>query len=401
MIPAVSPRYGGPSQAIFEMCRALAKRELDVSLATTDIDGTAKLPVQIGALFEYRGVRTIFFSSRLGERLNYSPALAHWLHANVKNFDVVHIHAVFSHACLAAAKACRQHRVPYIVRPLGSLDPWSMQQKPVRKALMWRMAVGRMMKGATAIHYTTSEEKRLAETSLGLSRGFVVPLGIDLAAIQAILADGIFRQAHPTLGDRPYVLALSRIHPKKNFELLLRAFLELIHRPELKAWRLVVAGDGDENYLSSLRALADQLGGAGKVVFAGWLEGSLKASALQGASLFALPSHQENFGIAAAEAMACAVPVVVSQQVNLANEIAQARAGWVSSLELDDFSRALAEAMSGEDERKARGAAGKLFVEQHLSWAKAAGDLEKLYSTTLSDKGPDVSTLERSVKCAF
>jgi glycosyltransferase involved in cell wall biosynthesis len=263
---------------------------------------------------------------------------------------------------------------------------------------MWRMAAGRMLSEAASIHYTTSEEKKLAEDSLGLDRGVVIPLGIDLGVIQDTTAAGIFRHEQPSLGDRPYVLALSRIHPKKNFELLIEAFLSLARQPEMKRWLLVIAGDGDADYLVSLRALAEQLGGSDKVIFAGWLEGAVKASALQGASLFALPSRQENFGIAAAEALACGAPVVVSEHVNLAPDIARANAGWVTSLEPEGFSRALAEAMNGEDERRRRGAAGKLFVEQHLSWARSAAELKNLYSSTLREMKPAPASLEEKPK---
>jgi glycosyltransferase involved in cell wall biosynthesis len=398
VIPAVAPRYGGPSQAIFEMCRALQQEGVDVLVATTDADGPARLPVALASELEYHGVRTLFFSGQWGERFNYSLTLARWLDANVETFDVVHIHAVFSHPCLAAARACRKHRVPYIVRPLGSLDPWSMQQKPLRKRLMWQMAARRMLSEAASIHYTTSEEKKLAEDSLGLDRGVVIPLGIDLRVIQDTSAAGIFRREQPSLGDRPYVLALSRIHPKKNFELLIKVFLSLARQPEMERWLLVIAGDGDADYLASLRALAERLGGSKKVIFPGWLERAVKASALQGASLFALPSRQENFGIAAAEALACGAPVVVSEHVNLSPEIERVKAGWVTSLEPADFLRTLAEAMGGEDERRRRGAAGKAFVEQHLSWARSAAELKKLYSSTLRAIKPAPATLEEKAK---
>lgn len=399
VIPAVAPRYGGPSQAIFEMCRALRQEGLDVLIATTDADGPSRLPVPVACVLEYQerpdhpGVRTIFFSGQWGERFNYSPALARWIEANVERFDVVHIHAVFSHPCLAAARACRKHGVPYIVRPLGSLDPWSMRQKPLRKRLMWQMAAGRMLAEAAAIHYTTGEEKKLAEDSLGLDRGVVIPLGIDLSVLQDTMASGAFRRDDSSPGDAPYVLALSRIHPKKNFELLIEAFVSLSKLPELAGWRLMIAGDGDADYLSSLQALAARLGGSDKVVFAGWLEGAVKVAALQGAALFALPSRQENFGIAAAEALACGVPVVVSEHVNLAPEIERVKAGWVTTLEPDCFARALAEAMRSEDERKRRGAAGKAFVEEHLSWARSASLLHKLYLTTVGETAPARASL--------
>lgn len=382
VIPAVAPRYGGPSQAIFAMCRALEGRGIDVLIATTDVDGKGRLTVQTASEVEYHGIATIFFRG-MGERFNYSPSLARWLEDNARSFQVVHIHAVFSHPCIAAARACRKHATPYIVRPLGSLDPWSMQQKPLRKRLMWQMAAGRMMREAASIHYTTSEERRLAENSLALDRGTVIPLGVDVQAAQSLPSSEGFRGHQPLLGDKPYVLSLSRIHPKKNIELLIESFLDLMRRPEFNQWRLVVGGDGDAAYLAKLRRLVDEREGRDKVIFAGWIEGALKASAIQQASLFALSSRQENFGIAAAESLACGVPVIVSEHVNLAPEIARSNAGWVTPLDAGELSRALAEAMSNGGERDRRGRAAKLFVEQNLSWEKTARELERLYSSTI------------------
>jgi glycosyltransferase involved in cell wall biosynthesis len=401
VIPAVAPRYGGPSQAIFEMCKALGERGVETKLATTDADGPSRLPVHLGNEVDYRGTRTIFFSARFGERFNYSPALARWLDTHVTEFDVVHIHAVFSHPCLSAARACRKHRIPYIVRPLGSLDPWSMRQKWMRKRLMWQMAAGRMLRGAARVHYTTREEQRLAENSLSLNHGVVIPLGVDVEAIRDQGPARVFRESDSALGDRPYLLALSRIHPKKNYELLIEAFLAVAKKSELQNWRLVIAGDGDKDYLSSLQALSERLNGSDKVVFAGWLEGAAKSSALHGASIFVLPSLQENFGIAAVEALACGVPVVVSERMNLASEIKHARVGWVASLDTLEFSRTLAEAMSDEEEIRRRGAAGRLYVERHLSWATAAEELVKLYSLILSREEPLTHSLEKKAECTF
>jgi len=402
VIPAVAPRYGGPSQAVFEMCRALSVRGVEIVLATTDADGRSKLSVDLGIDVDFRGTRTLFFPARLGERFNYSPALARWLDTHVTEFDVVHIHAVFSHPCLAAARACRKHSVPYIVRPLGSLDPWSMRQKSVRKRLIWQMAAGRMLRGAARVHYTTREEQRLAESSLALDHGVVIPLGVDAEAISDQGGAGAFRECHSALGDRPYLLALSRIHPKKNYELLIQAFLAVAKKSELQNWRLVIAGNGDKDYLSSLQALSERLNGSDRVIFAGWLEGAAKASALHGASVFVLPSLQENFGIAAVESLACGVPVLVSEHVNLAAEIERARAGWVAALDTVEFSRTLAEAMSDEDEIRRRGAAGRLYVEEHLSWATAGEELVKLYSLIVSKEEERVpQNCEKKAECTF
>jgi glycosyltransferase involved in cell wall biosynthesis len=381
VIPAVAPRYGGPSQVIFEMCRALRQQGTDVLIATTDADGPGHLAVEHDRAVDFQGVQTIFFARQWSERFGYSRPLARWLDRQVASFDVVHIHAVFSHPCLAAARAGRRHRVPYIVRPLGSLDPWSMRQKALLKKVMWHTNVNHMLRSAAALHYTTDEERQLAETSLGLHNGVVIPLGIEMNDLQGQRSNGIFRRHHATLGERPYILTLSRLHPKKNIELLLEVFLALAGRREYDDWRLVIAGDGEPGYVDSLKRLVRQKGGESRVLFAGWLNGDEKKSALQNAALLALPSHQENFGIAAAEALACGVPVVVSEHVNLASEIARSNAGWVTSLDASEFSRRLAEALSDEGERLRRGRAGRDVVARRFSWEALATELIHLYAS--------------------
>src|SRR5207248_476169 len=101
-----------------EMCRALQERGIEPLIATTDADGAGRLPVELGHPLVYKGVLAVFFSRQWSEAFKYSHSLARWVGENVRGFDVVHIHAVFSHACLAAAKACCRHNVPYVVRPL-------------------------------------------------------------------------------------------------------------------------------------------------------------------------------------------------------------------------------------------------------------------------------------------
>src|ERR1700735_3472259 len=118
VIPAVAPCYGGPSQAVIEMCLALQRADLDVELSTTDADGNGRLAVELDKPSLYHGVRTHFFRRDRSEAFKFSRSLQRWLDESVARYDIVHIHAVFSHATYAAAQACRRHQVPYIVRPL-------------------------------------------------------------------------------------------------------------------------------------------------------------------------------------------------------------------------------------------------------------------------------------------
>src|SRR6185369_13425773 len=232
VIPSVDERSGGPATAIVPMCRALMQQGVEVSLLST----TAGLSPEVvqGEVVDHRGVPAIFFQSQLGESFKYSRPLSSWLRSNIQNFGVAHIHAVFNHSSVAAAHVCQKARVPYVVRPLGTLDPWSMTQKSLRKRLFWQISGKGILDNAAAVHYTSEAEKLTTESSLGLNHGRVIPLGVETAV----------SNSNGRLARDPYVLVLSRLHPKKGLDVLIDAFRSLVRKPQFSQWRLVIAGDG-------------------------------------------------------------------------------------------------------------------------------------------------------------
>ena len=341
---------------------------IDVQLLSTT-DGLSETPDAV----EYKGVPALFFEPNFGASFKYSRPLASWLSSNIKNFDLAHIHAVFNHSSIAASQACRKAGVPYIIRPLGTLDPWSMTQKSLRKRLFWQLSGKAMLNSASAVHYTSEVEKLSTERLLGLNHGKVIALGIDANS------NGNLRR----IFDEPYVLVLSRLHPKKGLHVLIDAFLSLVRKGSLANWRLVIAGDGPADYVSKLKAMARAQ--TDRVVFTGWLDEDKKHAMLGGASLLALPSHQENFGLCVMEALGHSVPVLVSPNVNLATEIVAANAGWVAALDQDALEARLFEALSDDDELIRRGRAGKQ-LSQKYSWENTAKGLIDLYEE-ISRKG--------------
>ena len=359
------------------MCRSLQEQGTEVVIATTDAD-----PKEQTALADegtYRGIPTEFFPLQWGESFKYSKPLAAWLDANVARFDVVHIHAVFNHACIAAAGACRKHRVPYVVRPLGTLDPWSMKQKSLRKSLFWRLFGKRMLSAAAAVHYTASAEKSAAEGSLGLRRGQVIPLGVETLLTVNGNGNELLAGKIPKLAGSPYVLVLSRLHPKKGLDIFIDAFVSLIRQEGFAGWKLVLAGDGPPEYVQTLKQKVSAHQAADAIFFPGWLEHDEKAAFLQRASLLALPSHHENFGLCVMEALAAGVPVMVSPHVNLATEIEAAGAGWIAPVTSAAIEAALAEALGSEAERARRGKAGK-SLSLEFSCERVAVRLNEMYA---------------------
>lgn len=408
VIPSVSEHSGGPGQAIIPMCRSLQEQGTEVMIVTTDHDMASSSSFQVAGtvsadagdsdsslrtqhsltrnskfeIRDYQGVPTIFFPLQWGESFKYSRPLATWLDTNVNKFDVVHIHAVFNHACLAAGAACRKHRIPYIVRPLGTLDPWSMKQKPLRKFLFWQLAGKRMLKSAAAVHYTARAEQTAAEESLGVNHGRVIPLGVETNLPERTHVDEVVSDKLPSLSGHPYVLVLSRLHPKKGLDIFVDAFLSLVGKREYEGWRLVLAGEGPNEYVQALKQKVSTNRAEEIVLFPGWVEGSEKDAFLRGAALLALPSYQENFGLCVMEALACGVPVLVSPHVNLANEIEAAGAGWIAAVDKQDIEIVLAEALGCEDELSRRGTAGKT-LSLEFSYERVAARLNEMYSAVL------------------
>jgi len=358
------------------MCRALMQQGIEVLLLSTTDGLTTKHDA------EYKGVPAILFPPQLGASFKYSRPLASWLSSNIKNFDVAHIHAVFNHSSIVASLACRKAGVPYIIRPLGTLDPWSMTQKSLRKRLFWQISGKAMLRDAAAVHYTSEVEKCSTERHLGLNHGKVVALGIETHANGALVR--VFPE--------PYVLVLSRLHPKKGLDVLIDAFLSLVENGKFQNWRLIIAGDGPPDYVAKLKAAA--ISQPDRIVFTGWLDDDKKHAMLSGASLLALPSYQENFGLCVMEALAHSVPVLVSPNVNLAAEIVSANAGWIAAVDKNALAEKMAEALADDDELAKRGRAGKQ-LSQEYSWENAATGLASLYEEVLTQRRKGAKITQR------
>lgn len=241
------------------------------------------------------------------------------------------------------------------------------------KALSVRLLEGGLLRDAAAVHFTAEQEREEAE-ALGVPmRARVVPLGIE--PTPRAPAD-LFVDAHPGVGS-PRLLFLSRVDPKKNVEVLLRAVA--ICRPSFPGLSLVICGDGDRDYRARLHALALELGIADCVAWAGHVDGAMKASALSAADLFVLPSYSENFGIAAVEALSAGLPCVLGEGVAVAHRVEQAGAGLAVSPTADAVAHAII-AMLGDPVRLAEaGTRARALAAADYSLAAMGRGLLEMY----------------------
>jgi glycosyltransferase involved in cell wall biosynthesis len=382
VIPAIAPQYGGPSEAVISLVKALIKRDVNAVIATTDADGSGRLSVPLDELSEKYGVPVRFFPRQFSEAFKYSRTLARWLRAHVDDFDVVHIHAVFSHSSVAAFKACIDKGVPYLIRPLGTLDPTTLAHKAIRKKLFAAIWGRRMLSRAAGIHYSTIREKQDVEGSFNLACGFVLPIGVDIERHQE--DSGQLEKPAPSFGHySPYIIFLGRLDPIKNIEMLIDAFCETARVDALGDWHLLIAGDGRADYVESLKKRALRSSTGHRVLFPGWLSGAAKTDALANAELFALTSRHESFGRSVTEAMSLGTPVLIADDVFIADDVREYQAGWVVSGGLEELCRLLEQAISDGDIRQHRGACARRLVSDRFDSEQTADKMIQRYETVI------------------
>lgn len=374
VIPSVSKVHGGPSQALELMEQGLSQAGMSVTTATTDDDGPSRRLDANHRPTEQHGARRHYFRKRL-DFYKVAPSMLPWLWRNVGSFDVVHIHALFSFSSVAAAVVASMRRVPFVVRPLGTLARYGVTtRRPSLKRLSLGLLEAPILRRAAAVHFTSEaewEEARALNLSL---RGVVVPLAAQAGGqgnAQILLRD------HPLLRGRQIVLFLSRLDPKKNVENLLKAFAAVAAQRNDLA--LVIAGNGLPDYVRSLKTLARELGIEPHMVWLGHVEGAQKDAAFAAADLFVLPSLSENFGIAAVEAMQHGLPCVLGQGVSIAMQVQDVGAGIAVSPDPEAISRALQELLSDGGRRKEMGEKARTFALQEYSTKAMTDRLIELY----------------------
>ncbi|MCC9599940.1 glycosyltransferase [Stieleria sp. JC731] len=345
----MNPSYGGPCQGVRNLIPAmdqLGSQSEVISFDEPNNDFSSLDPFPVHCLGPGKGP------------WSYNGAYRPWLERNASNYDVIVIHGDWLYQSIATIKAIQSLRkqadgktLPKVfAMPHGMLDPWfqrdpSRRLKAIRNWVYWKLIEHRVISDSDGVLFTCHRELELARIPFRPYRPkceIDVGYGIPKPPDSTWEMDAAFRKRCPQLKDRQYLLYLSRIDPKKGIDLLIRAYAKVTSglEPGRSVPALVVAGPDDSYYAKQMKALVAELGlqhdgstdsGQPAVIFTGMLKGDAKWGAFYGCQAFVLPSHQENFGIAVAEALACGAPVLISDQVNICVEIKNARAGMVSA----------------------------------------------------------------------
>lgn len=382
VIPSVAPCRGGPSKAIIGMVTALNKQGVSAEIATTNDNGDQILDVAVNKRVEFEGTPTRFFS-RYSPRIRairefaFSNSFKRWIDQNIDQYDIVHVHAIFSFTSTYAMLTARRKGVPYVVRPIGQLEQWAIKQSKLRKHLyLWLIERANLL-SASMIHCTADSEKEQAMQVLHHQSMEVIPLGLPIPVTIDDARNKLIEKYNLKARNK-IILYLARLHPKKGLELLIEALTKIE-----TGWQLLIVGDGEPDYVKKLHQLVKQEKLTSNVQFTGFLDGADKNLALQGADLYALTSYSENFGISVLEALASDTPVLVSSGVALSKEVAEFNLGTVCKCDVKSIATSLSSIISDSPPSFE---SGRSAVEQHFSWDSVSRQLIDKYQDIISKR---------------
>lgn len=387
IIPSISAVYGGPSQMIRGFSHALARQGAEVTILTTDSNGDigqAPLDVPLDYPVKQDGYTIRYFRCAPFRRYKFSLGLFAWLYHHADEFDIAHIHALFSPVSSVSAAIARHRKLPYILRPLGTLDPADIQKKRNLKYLYAAVLERPNIAGAAGLHFTSPQEHKVSERFGTDTPGMVIPLGVKQpkpltnpdAALSAITtpaaASPPFNIPIPDDPNIPIILFMSRIDPKKGLDLLIPALENLVANGQ--PFHFVLAGTNPQDPAYE-KGVGDRIQFspiAASTTITGFVQGQQKQALLQKADLFVLPSYYENFGISVAEAMVAGTPVLISDQVHIHTDVQQSESGWVCSCNESALTMELLKALQDAEGRRQRGANAQHCALEKYSWSAIA-----------------------------
>lgn len=364
-------KLGGGIHAPLNVCKYLARGGQRVEVAATyaSSDDTAYLSENYPELLCRK------FKRSFPKRYCNSRELAQWLRENVRRFKLVELHGIFVLSTFWAARICRKQGVPYLVHPMNSLDPFDLKKHALLKTVIGPIFVRWLLQHSAGVVCVSDLEAERLVTYGASPRRFVVPLPVPLPEKEG--NGEAFRKRHQIPADAQVVLFMSRIDYKKGLDFLIPALARL--KPEFQKLWFVLAGTGVADFVARVHTWIDECGIRPFTSEVGFVTGQEKLDALAAANIFALPSLNESFGIVIIEAMYAGLPLLISKEVNIAQDIANAKAGIICSPDVDSVTRHLKIMLDGSVDLRAMVEQGRQLLRTRYQPEAATKTLVKIY----------------------
>lgn len=368
---------------MIEIVGALRSQGIDAEIATTNDNGKDLLDVPLykltDQLAEYGNIPIRFFP-RFSPKINavrefaFSRSLTTWLWQHINEYDLVHVHAIFSYTSTIAMAIARIRKVPYLNMPHGLLCKWSLQQSKFRKQIYLNVIERSNLLHSQSLHFTTQQEQEEFNLLKLNIPSFILPLGVQIP-ILIPNAQSHLRLLLQIPTHFPILLFMSRIHPKKGLEYLIAALSKL----KEYNFTFVIAGSGEPIYVQQIQDLLVTHGISDRAHLVGFVEGEIKNLYLQGSDLFTLTSHSENFGIAAIEALAAGMPVLITDGVAIAPIVKEQEIGYVTKLEINAIVVTLENFLQNFHQKLHNRSRSQQIIAENYSWQSISAQLATIY----------------------
>jgi glycosyltransferase involved in cell wall biosynthesis len=339
IVPFYKPAYiyGGPIASVGKLCESEAKYGAEVKVLTTNANGKSEnLKVETNKFVNVEGVEVFYFDSLTNNNTFISFALWKYIIKHGSTFDIVHIHSWWNFLVLGATYLCKLKGIKVVLSPRGMLSDYIFNSTNSSiKHKLHNLFGRRLLKGT--IYNATSEQEYLeCKTLIPGWKGFTIPNIIDLPDMDIVkVNNSVFT-----------ISFLSRIDPKKGLEFVFEAISLLNFKVRLR-----IAGVGDDDYIKTLKALANDYAITDQIEWIGWVGPDRKFQELMAADLFILASYNENFANVVIESLYVGTPVLISGQVGLASYVEENDLGWVVDLNAQDVANKINAAALVSDKR--------------------------------------------------
>lgn len=371
IIPSLAAVHGGPTTAVVEMMETMNAMGYSNAVALSDDDGRGR---RLAVNAPERQIKGRFYFPKRCDFYTFTPTMSGWLNTHIADFDLVHIHGLFSYVNILAGGACRRQNIPYIVTPHGMANRYGMRHKPFRKMISFRLFERRLLKHAHMIHLTSHDEASDFGHLNIITATRIIPLAVR--SVDENKTDAMkVGQKDKTL---PYqILYMGRVHPTKNIEAVIAALAQ----SEMANYHLNICGDGDPKYSAQLKAYAKHLGVAEQITWCGFVSGREKTEFFANSDIFILPSFSESFGVSAIEALSAGLPSVLSSHVANAKTLGHAGLAKVTDTSATAIANGLCEVSKWKNETFIIKA--KAYFSNHYDKSIISHSLDMLYDEVI------------------
>jgi glycosyltransferase involved in cell wall biosynthesis len=368
VVPSYKPAYvyGGPIESVARLCEALAGAGHEVEVFTTTANGKSELDVIAGRANIVEGVQVTYFTRLTKDPTHVSPALWKRLLSDCQKYDAVHIHSWWNILVVVAALICHRKKVKVVISPRGMLSDYIINNSKSSAKKIFHSWVGRRQLAKAHLHATSDGEYKECVELLPGWHGTVIPNLLTLPD----------RKLEKSANTVFTLLFLSRIHPKKGLELIFQAISTLPFKLVLR-----IAGIGEAEYITGLKALVGRLGIEEMVEWVGWKSREEKFDELANSDLLVLTSFNENFANVVIESIYMGTPVLISDMVGLASFVREENLGWVTSLDVAEIRDSLERAFREKEKRVVIGTTGRQKIDEIFAESKLTRRYVQMYES--------------------